>query len=67
MRHKRRNQCQRREQRQRFGRLRRRLFWQIYLVVISSVVLVSMLAGAMFHFREQGAHLPLFPLLLMRR
>lgn len=49
----------------RFGRLRRRLFWQIYLVVISSVVLVSMLAGAVFHFREQGAHLPLFPLLLM--
>lgn len=50
---------------QRFGRLKRRLFWQIYLVVISSVVLVSMLAGAVFHLREQGAHIPIFPLLLI--
>lgn len=50
---------------QRFGRLRKRLFWQIYLVVISSVALVSVLAGTVFHLREQGAHIPLFPLLLI--
>lgn len=53
------------EQRRGFGRLKRRLFWQIYLVVISSVVLVSLLAGAVFHLREQGAHIPIFPLLLI--
>lgn len=49
----------------RFGRLRRRLFWQIYLVVISSVVLVSLLAGALFHLREQGAHVPILPLFIV--
>lgn len=52
------------EKRLRFGRLKRRLFWQIYLVVISSVGLVSLLAGVAFHVREQSGHLPLFPLLL---
>lgn len=55
----------RREKHRRFGRLKKRLFWQIYLVVISSVVLVSLLAGAVFHWREQGAHIPIFPLLLI--
>lgn len=59
------NKCARRERHQGLGRLRRRLFWQIYLVVISSVVVVSMLAGTVFHLREQGAHIPLFPLLLL--
>lgn len=54
-----------RKEQRRFGRLKRRLFWQIYLVVISSVVLVSMLAGMVFHLREQGAHIPIFPLLLI--
>ncbi|MFI0400928.1 MAG: sensor histidine kinase [Thiolinea sp.] len=53
------------EKPQRFGRLRRRLFWQIYLVVISSVAIVSLLAATIFHFREQGAHFPLFPFLLL--
>ncbi|WP_298608986.1 ATP-binding protein [uncultured Thiothrix sp.] len=54
-----------RKEQRRFGRLRRRLFWQIYLVVISSVVMVSLLAGTVFHLREQGAHIPIFPLLLI--
>lgn len=58
-------QQKRREKHRRFGRLKKRLFWQIYLVVISSVVLVSLLAGAVFHWREQGAHIPIFPLLLI--
>ncbi|HPY42358.1 MAG TPA: ATP-binding protein [Thiolinea sp.] len=70
MRGKRRDKACRREQKKhyrqrRFGRLRRRLFWQIYLVVISSVAVVSLLAAAIFHFREQGAHFPLFPFLLL--
>lgn len=54
-----------REKHRHFGRLKKRLFWQIYLVVISSVVMVSLLAGAVFHWREQGAHIPIFPLLII--
>jgi sirohydrochlorin ferrochelatase len=51
----------------RFHRLRKRLFWQIYVVVISSVLLVSALSGLLLHLRAQGVtHIPIIPLLLSR-
>lgn len=45
------------------SRLRKRLFWQIYVVVVGSVVVVSLLVGILLHFRGEGHHIPIFPLL----
>ncbi|MEB4590826.1 ATP-binding protein [Candidatus Thiothrix sp. Deng01] len=43
--------------------LRKRLFWQIYVVVVGNVVVVSLLVGILLHLRGEGHHLPIFPLL----
>ena len=48
-----------------FRRLRKRLFWQIYVVVVGSVITVSALAGVLLQWRAQGGHVPLFPLLAL--
>ncbi|MDD5394784.1 MAG: HAMP domain-containing sensor histidine kinase [Thiothrix sp.] len=54
------------EEPRRFHRLRKRLFWQIYVVVISSVLLVSALSGLLLHLRAQGVtHIPIIPLLML--
>jgi signal transduction histidine kinase len=43
--------------------LRKRLFLQIYVVVVGSVVVVSLLAGMLLHWRGEGGHVPVLPLL----
>ncbi len=49
-----------------FHRLRKRLFLQIYVVVVSSVALVSLLSGLLLHLRAQGVtHIPIIPLLML--
>jgi signal transduction histidine kinase len=54
------------EEPRRFRRLRKRLFWQIYVVVISSVMLVSALSGVLLHLRAEGVtHIPIIPLLML--
>lgn len=55
--------CKHRE-RGSFWRLRKRLFWQIYAVVVGSVILVSILvATTAFHLQEQhpNKRVPIFP------
>ena len=53
------------EEPRRFHYIRKRLFFQIYLVVISSVALVSLLSGLLLHLRAEGAtHAPIIPLLI---
>ncbi len=59
------------------SRLRKQLFWQIYLVVVGSVVMVALLTGVLFHLRGGdrdnfdgrhgggGQHIPILPLLGM--
>ena len=54
------------EEPRRFRHLRKRLFWQIYVVVISSVALVSLLSGVLLHLRAEGVtHTPIIPLLML--
>lgn len=51
-----------------FWRLRKRLFWQIYGVVVGSVILVSILVAATaFHLKAQEPQkrVPIFPFLIL--
>ena len=51
-----------------FWRLRKRLFWQIYTVVVGSVILVSVLVAATtLHLQAQDAkhHVPILPFLIV--
>lgn len=61
--------CERhREKEGSFWRLRKRLFWQIYTVVVGSVILVSILvAVTAFHLKAQEPkkHVPIFPFLIL--
>ncbi|WP_287604469.1 HAMP domain-containing sensor histidine kinase [Thiothrix sp.] len=54
------------EEPRRFRLLRKRLFLQIYVVVVSSVLLVSALSGVLLHLRAEGVtHIPIIPLLML--
>lgn len=49
-----------------FHRLRKHLFLQIYVVVVSSVALVSLLSGLLLHLRAESiTHIPIIPLLVL--
>lgn len=54
--------CKSRTREPRIARLRKRLFWQIYAVVVGSVIIVSVLAaGTALHFHAKGKRMPILP------